>query len=258
MKKYISSNIKYKLIGIATFIMLWQVLSIVIGENTFIFPGPIATIKQAIELLKDSYIYKCIYQTMIRMIGGFALSFIIAFILGVFAGNSEKIEEILKPTVKILRSVPTACMVYLFLVIAGARLTPLYIVVLICFPILYESVLGGIKSTSKQILKACRLDGANRIIENIEIRIPLAIPYILVGIMSSFGLSLKIEIMAEVITGYTRLGLGSAILAAQRSDPTNMVPVFGYSFVAIVIIFAVEEISEIIVNTYSRYFNGFM
>ena len=77
-------------------------------------------------------------------------------------------------------------------------------------------------------------------------------PYIVVGIASSFGLSLKIEIMAEVITGYTRLGLGSAILAAQRSDPTNMVPIFAYSFVAIVVMLVFDLLSNAIKKKYSH------
>ena len=251
MKKSILNKIKLRILGIILFIVLWQILSMIIGENTFIFPGPIESFKQAIAMLKESYIYKCIYETMYRMCVGFLISFVLAFVLGVIAGNNNKIEELIKPTMTILRSVPTATLVYLFLVIAGARLTPLFIVILVAFPILYESILGGIKSTPKVLLEAGMLDGASVIQTNTKIRIPLSIPYIAVGFASSFALSLKIEIMAEVITGYTRLGLGSAILSAQRSDPTNMVPVFAYSLVAIVIMLIFDEIASMIKNKYS-------
>lgn len=237
-------SILNKVLGVLLFFVLWQLLSIFIGEDTFILPSPITTIKESITMLSTSYIYKCLFQTLIRMLLGFAISFVLAFILGVIAGNSQRIEEILSPSMTILRSIPTATLVYLFLVIAGARLTPLFIVVLVSFPILYESVLGGIKSTPETLLEAAQIDAANIFAQNIEIRIPLAFPYIIVGIASSFALSLKIEIMAEVITGYTRLGLGSAILAAQRSDPTNMVPVFAYSFVAIIIMLIFDIVAN--------------
>ena len=252
MKKYILNKNIYRLLGIALFFVCWQLLSLLIGEDTFILPGPIKTIGEAFKMLGSSYIYKCLFQTLLRMLCGFILSFIIAFILGVLSGNSEKIEETLKPTMTILRSIPTATLVYLFLVIAGARLTPLFIVVLVSFPIIYESVVGGIKSTPKVLLEASQIDASNIINQNIRIRIPLAMPYIVVGIASSFGLSLKIEIMAEVITGYTRLGLGSAILAAQRSDPTNMVPIFAYSFVAIVVMLVFDLLSNAIKKKYSH------
>lgn len=246
MKKYLSNKIVLNIVGIILFCALWQILSFIIAEDTFIFPGPFKTIKEAINLLGDSYIYKCLYETLLRMIGGYFISFTLAFIIGTIAGNSERIEQLLKPTITIFRSVPTATLVYLFLVVAGARLTPLFIVILVSFPILYESVLGGIKSTPEDLLEASMIDNSSELNTNIKVRIPLAIPYIVVGISSSFGLSLKIEIMAEVITGYTRLGLGSAILAAQRSDPTNMVPVFAYSLIAIIAMLALDSISSLI------------
>ena len=252
MKKYTLNKYLLKIVGIVLFVCLWQILALIISEETFILPGPIKTIKEAIGMLNDSYIYKCLWQTLFRMFIGFSLSFVFAFIIGVIAGNNENIEEIFKPTMTILRSVPTATLVYLFLVAVGARLTPVFIVFLISFPILYESVLGGIKSTPSELLEACKIDASSLISTNIKVRIPLAIPYIAVGIASSFALSLKIEIMAEVITGYTRLGLGSAILAAQRSDPTNMVPVFAYSFVVIVIMLLFDLVSHIIVNEISK------
>ena len=194
-------------------------------------------------MLKDDYIYRCLLQTMTRMLLGFIISFVLAFVLGVIAGNDERLELLFKPLMNVLRSIPTACLVYLFLVLLGARMTPLFIVVLIAFPILYESVLSGIKSTPIEYLEACRLDGSGIIRENLVLRIPLGFPYILAGIVSTFGLSLKIEIMAEVITGYTRLGIGSAILAQQRSDPTNMVPIFAYGFVVIVLVLFLDLIA---------------
>lgn len=252
MKRFISNKKIVYILGIVLIFVLWGLLSIIIGEDTFIFPGPIKTIKQAFSMLKESYIYKCIWQTIIRMLGGFIISFVLAFILGTIAGNNENIEELLKPSITLFKSVPTASLVYLFLVLVGARMTPMVIVIMVSFPILYESIVGGIKATPIAYIEAARLDATTKINENLKVRIPLAIPYVMVGVASSFALSLKIEIMAEVITGYTRLGLGSAILAAQRSDPTNMVPVFAYSLVAIVIMLVFDGISNMIKNKYGK------
>lgn len=252
MKKFISNKIVLEIVGIMLFVILWQILSVIIGDNTFIFPGPKITFVETIKLLNSSYIYKCLFQTMLRMIIGFIISFVLAFIFGIIAGNNEKIELIFSPTISILRSLPTATIVYLFLVIAGARLTPLFIVVLVSFPIIYESVVAGIKNTPKEYIEAATVDSSSKLDIVLRIKVPLALPYIVVGIASSFALSLKIEIMAEVITGYTRLGLGSAILAAQRSDPTNMVPVFAYSLVAIVVILIFDIVSNIIKNKLAK------
>ena len=248
MKRFISNRIVLEILGIILFVILWQVLSMIVGQSTFIFPSPKQTIIEATKLLKDSYIYKCLWQTMLRMFGGFGLAFLLAFVFGIIAGSNEKIELVLAPTISILRSLPTATIVYFFLVIVGARVTPLFIVVLVSFPIIYESIKEGIKNTPIEYIEAATIDASSISNTILHVRLPLALPYILVGLVTSFALSLKIEIMAEVITGYTRLGLGSAILAAQRSDPTNMVPVFAYSLVAIILILIFDAIANVVRN----------
>lgn len=245
MKDIINKRLYY-LIGSIIFIVVWQIISMIYSKVAFIIPSPIETFKQAFILLSKSYVYKCIFETIIRMILGFVISFILAFILGVLAGNFIKLEYILKPSIIALRSIPTASLVYLFLLMIGAKLTPMLIVVLIAFPILYENILNGIKQTPRELIEASLIDGASRFTTNTLISIPLSRPYILTGIASSFSLSLKIEIMAEVITGYTRLGIGSAILASQRSNPTNLSVVFGYSLIAIILMMFIDELIYIL------------
>ena len=84
-------------------------------------------------------------------------------------------------------------------------------------------------------MEASKVDGANYFKSTLFIKLPLAVPFIVVGMISSFALSFKIEIMAEVITGYTRNGLGSVIHFTQVDDPSNMAGIFAYALLAIII-----------------------
>ena len=96
------------------------------------------------------------------------------------------------------------------------------------------------RNIDPQILDAVKIDGGKGIQTVFRIQIPLALPYLIVGIISSFSLSFKIEIMSEIVTGYTRNGLGSLIKAAQINDPTNMAVIFGYSLIAILLMIIVS------------------
>ena len=251
MKKYTSNNLKPYLIGMILLVTMWQVLSFMIGKETMVFPGPIMTVRHFVVLLSREYTYRCIISTMFRMFMGFTISLILGLIFGVIAGNSAYIEKVFSPFFTTLRAIPTASLVYLFIVLAGFASAPMYLVVMISFPIIYEGVLGGIKSTPKELLEAARSDGASIVLENIRIRLPLALPYITVAMASAFSLCFKIEIMAEVITGSTLPGLGSAILGARSSDPTNMVPVFAYSLIAIILMLIIDYFAVAIKNTIS-------
>ena len=150
------------------------------------------------------------------------------------------------PTIIALKSIPTATLLFLFLVLVGAKYAPIFIVILISYPILYESFVGGIENIDENIINALKLDGENSLKNIVKVKIPLAIPYVLVGIASSFALSFKIEIMAEILTGDTKEGLGAAILAAQKNDPTNMIPIFAYSLIAIIFILIIDLIANFV------------
>ena len=82
-----------------------------------------------------------------------------------------------------------------------------------------------------------------------KIRVPIAMPYIIVGLASSFALSLKTTIMAEIITGDTGPGLGNAIRAYRSLDPTDLSPVFAISVIAIIIVLIVDLIG-LMINKY--------
>ncbi len=235
MKKFIT-KIKFEyLIGIVLFLTIWFLISFIVDEKTMIFPDPISTFKETVRILNSSYVFKCLGDSLLRLITGFGISFVLALVFGIIAGNSKTLKRIFTPTISVLKSIPTASLVFLFLVLVGAKNAPILMVILISFPILYESISGGIENMDTDVINAMKLDSGSFIYNIIKIQIPLIIPYVVIGIASSFALSFKIEIMAEILSGSTRNGLGSAILGAQKNDPTNMVPIFAYSLIAIIL-----------------------
>ena len=101
-----------------------------------VFPNPIDTFKEMFNILSKKYIYQCIGSSILRMVIGFLISIVLALIFGLFAGNSEKFKTILIPLMTTLKSIPTASLVFLFLVLVGAKNAPILLVIVISFPIL--------------------------------------------------------------------------------------------------------------------------
>ena len=250
MSKKIYSLItnKFVLFALGTLfvILLWVICSLLFDRNGSIFPNPILTMQEFGRILADGYTYKCLGFTFLRMLIGFSVSFLIALIFGIFAGNNESVYQFLKPLMVVIKSVPTVALVFLFIVLVAPKNAPILVVFVVCFPILYEAVVGGIKNVNKDLVEASKVDGANNIKSTLFIKLPLAVPFIVVGMISSFALSFKIEIMAEVITGYTRNGLGSVIHFTQVDDPNNMTGIFAYALLAIIIMLLVSLLEEII------------
>ena len=252
MKKFISNKFTLFALGILFVVALWFVISLCFDTNGGIFPSPIETFAKFGELLKDSYSYKCLGYTFLRMLIGFSISFLAALIVGIFAGNHQEVYDFLKPLMVVVKSIPTVALVFLFVVMVTPKNAPIFVVIIICFPILYEAVAGGFRKVNKDYVQAAQVDGANYLQRVLFIKLPLSIPYIVVGVASSFSLSFKLEIMAEVITGYTRNGLGSVIHYVQQEDPTNLTGVFAYSLFAIIFMLLISLLEQIIRQVFKK------
>ena len=243
MKKalsFLTHNTAFYIYGIFFVFVIWFFISLSQGYGNLVFPAPIETISKTGELLSKAYIYKCIGMSLLRTLIGFAIAFISAMVLGVLSGSFKKFQVFLKPLVIVLKSAPTAAFVFLFLILSGSKYAPIYIVIILAFPILYESVVGGLNSISEEINDALRVDSGKFFRSLFKVRIPLSLRFIAVGLASSFALSFKTAIMAEIIAGDTDYGLGCAINAYRNYEPANLTPIFAVTLIAIVIILLVD------------------
>ena len=240
MKKFITNKYTLYSFGLIIFFLLWIIISLGINEPVMIFPNPWDTFAYVGNIFTTTYFWNSLGYSVLRMIIGFSIALVLALILGSIAGKNSKIYFLLKPTITVLKSVPTAALVFLFLVLVKADQVPILIVILLSFPILYESISHGIHHVDETLIEAAKVDGSGYLNLLFHVQLPLSMPYFLVGVASSFALSFKIEIMAEIITGDNGYGLGCAIKYFRSSDPSNMIPVFGYCLVAILLVLAID------------------
>ena len=243
MKRFISalkSNTAFYLYGVFFIFLVWAIVSLSQGYGNVVFPAPVETFKKTFELLSEAYIYKCIGMTVLKTLIGFGSSFVLAVILGILANKSPRFHTFLKPAVIVLKSAPTAAFIFLFLILVGSQYASVLIIFFLLFPILYESVVGGLANISPSVENALRIDAGKSLRSFFRVRLPLAAPYIVVGILSSLALSFKTSIMAEIISGNTNYGLGCAIIAYRSIDPTDLTPVFAIVLIAIVLVLIVD------------------
>ena len=247
MKTFIKSNSFIKLLGFILIFIIWFLISEIINEKSLIFPGPISSIKELFFLMSKKSTYVSILYSLYKMLIGYIVSILLALIIGTIAGLYKNIYILLSPLMTTLKAIPTASLLFLFIVLAGFDNSPIYVVILVSFPILYESIVGGIVNIPSNINDAISLDGGNNIKNTLKVKLPLAINYILVGIASSFSLAFKVEIMSEVLSGSTSYGIGSSIKLSQITS-TNMTPIFAWTIIAVLLMLIFDYLAKIIKN----------
>lgn len=230
-------KIVWTCLGIILVFALWSILALF--YHSVAIPGPIATFKQLGVLILSERLYIDIVATMGRLFISFTISFLIGSILGLLSGLFNWLYDLLHPLIITLRTLPTAAVILIFVTLVSSTKAPYYIVFLVVFPIAYESMAKGIKNIPNEFNLALSLEGSKKMRSITHIRIPLAGPYIGLGILQSLGLGMKVEIMSEILSGNMNLhGLGIAIKVFVRD--VDMVNVFAYSVVAIILTGLIE------------------
>ena len=253
MKKFITKNYTAITLGIIFVFVLWFTISKFNPYGNLLFPSIEDTFSSLGDLLKSRYFYRSLATTMYRTFIGFLISFASALILGVISGSNKWIYNFLYPLITILKAIPTAALVFILLSLSDVENASIYIVILLAFPILYESIVSGIRNVDKEVVEASTVDGANFVQKLGLIKLPLAIPYILLGLLTSFALSLKTEVMAEIVTGNTGDGLGCMISAYRISEPGNLAPIFAIAVVIIVVVLVISLISYLLKSIVKKY-----
>lgn len=243
VKKFIINNGTPIALGIIFIFVLWYIFSASIGKGNLVFPSINETFFEMGNTLNSKYFYASLGMTLYRTFLGFIISFAIALVLGLFAGSIKFIYKFLIPLMSVLKSIPTATLVFFIIALSKVKYAPIYIVVLLAMPILYEAISAGIGSTEKEVLDASKVDGASYLDILFRIRLPLSLPYIGIGLLSSFALSLKTEIMAEIVSGNTGDGLGCMISAVRSTDPGNLAVIFAIAVICVIIVLVISALA---------------
>lgn len=212
------------------------------GWGNLIFPDPLRVFKSLFEMLGNAKTYERIGWTMLRTLEGFGIALLGAALLGLLGATIKPFQVVLRPTMIVFKSAPTAAFVFLFFVLFGGKEAPIFVVALLALPILYESIVAGFNNIPVEIEDSLKVDSGKNIRGLFKVKIPIAMPFFMVGLASSFALSLKTEIMAEIITGSTNMGLGTAIHAYRIIDAGDLTPIFAIALIAIIIILIVDLI----------------
>jgi NitT/TauT family transport system permease protein len=240
MKNFIThilkKNTTYIIIGILFILLIWFITSNKI-DNEIIFPKISSVIRSLTNILNDKWAHNAILNTTTNLLYVILISLIISLILASLASYSSKIEEIIKPSIVLIKTIPVAVIIILLLIIIGRNKSPLMITLLVVLPLMYELILAGFKSIDKTILEEIKMTSSTNLLIIRRIYVPLTAPYIITSIIQSVGLGLKVMVMAEYIT-QPKNTIG--YILQQEREMINISNVFAWAFILIVFVLITE------------------
>lgn len=201
-------------------LLLWAGLSMAGVFSSFVFPGPGRVWKALVGMLASGELVRNMLTSLGRVLVGFAISFVMAFALGILACMKPESDPYYRPILEFLRHVPPMSLIPLLILWCGiGEASKIIIIVLTAFFPIFMNTESGLKSCDRKLLEVGEMLHMSARDQFLKIRLPAAFPSILVGMQIGLGYSWRAIVGAEMIAAAS--GLGYMILDAQalsRSD----------------------------------------
>ena len=194
----LQNNLK-KIFIIVFWLLVWQIAAVIIDQSLYL-PSVPSAFKHVFIIIQDESFLRNIAITFYRVLMGLLVSSLLAVIIAILSSRSELIEQIFSPFLSTIKSVPTMSIIILALVWFKSGNVPIFVCVLICFPMLYTNTLTGIKNIDKKLLEFCDIHQISYKKKLADVIIPSVMPYFRSAFFVAIGFGWKSTIAAEVLS----------------------------------------------------------
>ena len=202
-----------KVVIITAWLLVWQMISMCV-DNSILLVGPVTTCKVLFEKIAEILFWKTVLMSMLRIIAGFLAGWILGLTLAAVSGYSNWVEEALKPVMSLIKTVPVASFVVLFLIWFRTDVLAVAISMFVVLPNVYLSTLEGIKSTDEKLLEMSAVYDLHPFDKFFYIYRPALKPFWNSCMKLSIGMSWKSGVAAEVI-GTPDLSIGEQLYMSK-------------------------------------------
>ena len=236
-----TKNILFNILGLLFVFILWYILSIVYN-NSLVIPRIKEVFKSLYQLLISVRFYSLFFTMIFRIILTLLCSLVLSIILAVLSFISESIHNFLNPIIVIMRTIPIIAIIILLLMSIGMKVAPYIATAFVIVPLIYEMVYASLKNIDSTITEDIKTITGINLTVILKFYLPLVFPSIVTSLIQSFGLGLKVMLMAEFISPM-RDTFGAEI---NRYYNLNMMSeVFAIVIIVIVVVFLTDKLMKL-------------
>jgi NitT/TauT family transport system permease protein len=244
MKISSTQSKKYRLIGIAIWLVLWEALYLIINKDIYL-PSPKSVLYTVFDIIEDENFLRIIASTLLRVIGSFTVSAILGISTGFFCGLNDKIYHIFEPLILLIRSTPIISVIIIAIIWFKSDYVPVFTGLLICYPIIWTNMVQGIRETDSKLIEMCKVYKIKPFQVFQKVYMPSAKPYIKAGFTTSMGLAWKVVATTEVLSmPRYAIGIGNKLHDARIY--LEIPELMAWTMIIILFSYIFENISQLL------------
>jgi NitT/TauT family transport system permease protein len=231
--------------GLATFIVVWCVLSYGNIVPTIILPSPTEVLRAFPVLHFEEALVRSAWGSFRRVTMGFALAAAVSIPLGIVMGTFPVVKHFFNPLLDPLRFLPISALVPLFIVWFGIDEMQKVIFLFVgIFVYMLPLVVEAVDNVDEVYLQTATTLGATRGQLIRHVLIPGSLPAIGEALRVMNGIGWTYVIMAEVINA--RYGLGYLITTAGKRSHVDQI------FALVLVILAIGVVTDWVIRQINR------
>ena len=201
--------------GIGFLLVFWTLVAGLGVLDPLFLPSPTAVLAAGREELANGDLWRDISASLLRVLGGFTLSALVAFPLGIAMGTNATLCRLLEPLLALLRYMPAPAFIPLLIIYFGVGELPK--VLLIFIGTLFFNtlmIMDAVKFVPRELIETARTLGGR----GLPILTRVVAPYIAPQVLDAYRINMasawNLVIVAELVAATE--GLGKRISLAQR------------------------------------------
>lgn len=204
---------KGRILIIVGWLVVWQLLSMWV-DNSILLVGPVETFRVLLGNAAEISFWKTIAGSLVRISAGFLAGWVLGLALAAVSAAWKMAEEIIRPVMTLMKTVPVASFVVLFLIWFRSDMLAVVISLCVVLPNVYLNTLEGIKSTDRKLLEMAKVYGMHPLDRFFYIYRPALKPFWDSCMKLSIGMSWKSGVAAEVI-GTPDYSIGESLYVSK-------------------------------------------
>ncbi|WP_336249778.1 ABC transporter permease [Stomatohabitans albus] len=225
------------LAGIIALVLAWT--GVAAGQHEYILPSPLSAATAALTVLTKPDFWLALGDTTLRAGMGLCIALVLGACWGTAIGRWPSVEAFCQPAIQILLATPAVVFVVLALVWFGSTSQAVIMVVtLVATPLMVKTTAGAVRNIDPTLNEMGQVFGLSWFDRVRTILIPLVLPPFIASATVAMGQSLRVAVMAELLT--TASGLGGAIRLAQINLETPKV--FAYALILTSVALMLEKL----------------
>lgn len=193
--------------------MLWQLAAWLVGSRILLV-GPLETLQALGQRIFQGSFWLTVGCSLLRIGAGFGAGLTLGLLLAAAASRFALLEEFLAPAMALLKAIPVASFVVLFLIWWRSGVLATAVSFCIVLPNIYVNTLEGIRRVDRRLLEMAdvlEIPAWNRFF---YIYRPALKPYLDNAVRISVGMSWKSGVAAEVI-GIPAMSVGEQLYLSK-------------------------------------------